>query len=221
MKNGFSRLVVTLPGSGGVAHGAGSHIPHVRPRGGLAGFKEDAPMGKRALIVIDVQNDYFPGGVWALPHAEAALPNILRLIEAARGRGEPVAFIQHVAPAESHVFAKGSPGGQLHDALPRHDGDPLIEKAHPSAFMGTGLEAWLKETGIAEVDICGFMTQMCCDTTTRVAYEKGYPVRLFADACAARDVTHGGETIPHHLVHAAHLGSLARFAQVLTTSEGK
>jgi nicotinamidase-related amidase len=176
-------------------------------------------MSERALIVIDVQNDYFPGGVWALPGAPAALPRIRRLIERARERQEPVVFIQHVTPEGAPVFAKGSRGGALHADLDVRPGDPLFTKAHPSAFQETGLQDFLQRAGIRALDVCGFMTQMCCDTTTREAYSRGYRVRLFQDACAAKDLVVGRDTIPHDIVHKASLGALARFAQILGSDE--
>ena len=178
-------------------------------------------MAERALIVIDVQNDYFPGGAWALPAAPRALPTIQRLIERARERQEPVVFIQHVAPANSPVFAKGSRGGDLHPALDVRPDDARFEKAHPSSFQGTGLHSFLQRAGIRAVDVCGFMTQMCCDTTTREAYARGYTVRLFKDACAARDLVVDGETVPHDLVHRVSLGALARFAKILPGADSQ
>jgi nicotinamidase-related amidase len=177
-------------------------------------------MTDRALIVIDVQNDYFPGGAWALPNAERALPNIVALIEKARDRGDAVAFIQHVTPAGSPVFAAGSKGSQLHPALVPRAGEPVFQKAHPSSFQGTGLGAFLQGQGIKALDVCGYMTQMCCDTTTREAYATGYGVRLFSDATAARDLVVEGETIPHGTVHRVSLGALARFAKILPAREG-
>jgi nicotinamidase-related amidase len=176
-------------------------------------------MTERALIVIDVQNDYFPGGAWALPHAERALPRIQRLIEAARERGEPVVFIQHVMPTGAPVFAEGSQGGALHGALDVRPEDPRFSKRHPSSFQETGLQDYLQTAGVRALDVCGFMTQMCCDTTTREAYARGYRVRLFKEACAARDLVVDGETIPHETVHKATLGALARFAKIVSTDE--
>lgn len=174
-------------------------------------------MSERALIVIDVQNDYFPGGAWALPGATAALPRIQRLIERARERSEPVVFIQHVTPEGSPVFAKGSHGGELHAELDVRPEDSRFTKAHPSSFQETGLQDFLQQAGIRALDICGFMTQMCCDTTTREAYARGYTVRLFTDACAAKDLVVDGETLPAELVHKVSLGALARFAKLVRT----
>ncbi len=176
-------------------------------------------MSQRALIVIDVQNEYFPGGAWALPDAPAALPNIQRLIARARERAEPVVFIQHCTPPGSPVFAAGSPGQALHPELDVRPEDPRFEKAHPSAFQDTGLRDYLQGAGIAALDVCGFMTQMCCDATTREAYGRGYAVRLFRDATAAKALEVDGDTIAHDIVHKVSLGALSRFARLLTTAE--
>ena len=176
-------------------------------------------MSERALIVVDVQNDYFPGGVWALPDATRTLPNILRLIAKARERGEAVVFIRHVAAENSPVFARGSKGTELRPELNVRPDDAVMEKAHPSSFQDTPLAEWLAARKIKALDICGYMTQMCCDTTTRAATERGFTVRLFSDAVCAKDMEFQGEVIPHHVVHKTHLATLSRFAKVLTTNE--
>lgn len=176
-------------------------------------------MSDRALIVIDVQNEYFPGGALALPDAERALPNILRLIELARERGEPVIYIQHVAPEGSPAFGKGSSGCELHGQLDVREADPLFPKSHPSAFQETGLLEHIGQNGIEALDICGYMTQMCCDTTSREGYQRGYAVRLFSDATAAKALEVDGEQIPHHTVHQVSLGALARFAKIISVEE--
>lgn len=174
---------------------------------------------KRALIVIDVQNDYFPGGVWALPDAEATLPNILHRVARAREQGQPVVYVQHVTPEGSPVFARGSKGGELRPELDVREEDTRIRKHHPSAFQATALNGFLRDNDVEGVDVCGYMTQMCCDTTTREAYARGYNVRFFSDAAAARDLVVEGETLPHHLVHKVTLGALARFATIVRSHE--
>ena len=176
-------------------------------------------MPDKTLVVIDVQNDYFPGGAWALPDAPAALPKIVKLITEARKRGDGVLFIQHVTPAGSPVFAEGSEGGELHIDLGVSLDDPVFTKSHPSSFQGTGLHAYLRKHGVKELDICGFMTQMCCDTTAREAYSRGYSVRLFSDACAAKELEVDGQKLAHDTVHRVTLGALARFAKIIKTNE--
>ena len=176
-------------------------------------------MSKRALIVIDVQKEYFPGGNWALPASGQALPNIQKLVSLARERGEPVVYVRHFLPAGAPVFADGTPGCELHDDLDVRPDDSVIKKAHPSAFMGTNLQELLQQAGVESVDICGFMTQMCCDTTTREAFARGYKVRFFSDATAAKDLDANGETIPHDIVHKTELVVLKSFAEILATDQ--
>jgi len=177
-------------------------------------------MAKRALIVIDVQKEYFPGGAMALPDAERTLPNIAKLVERARGRGEPVVFIQHALPAGSPVFAQGTQGMEFAQGLDVRPGDPLFQKRHPSSFQDTGLPAWIAKEGVGELDICGYMTQMCCDTTSREGYSRGLTVRLYSDATAARELTVDGVTVPHDMVHRVTLGAVSRFAKILKHTEG-
>lgn len=176
-------------------------------------------MSNKALIVIDVQKEYFPGGAWALPDAENALPNILTLIARARERGERVVFIQHVTPEGSPVFAKDSEGGKLHGQLEVRPDDQVIQKAHPSSFHGTGLKEYLDSNGVTDLDICGFMTQMCCDSTTREGFSNGSAMRLFSDATAAKALEVDGEQIPHDTVHRVSLGALASFAKIMKTED--
>jgi nicotinamidase-related amidase len=178
-------------------------------------------MTDRALIVIDVQNEYFPGGQWALPDAERTLPNILHLIRRAREEGEPVVFIQHVTPEGAPVFARGSVGSELRPELGVREEDTLFQKEHPSAFQGTGLNDFLRSCSVNRVDVCGYMTQMCCDTTTREAYSRGYAVRLFSDAMAAKDLIVDGQVVSHDVVHKVHLASQARFAKILTSNDAE
>lgn len=176
-------------------------------------------MTGRVLIVIDVQNEYFPGGKWALPGAEAALPNIATLIARARERGEAVVFVQHVLPEGAPVFATGTPGVELHPGLEVREGESLIRKTHPSSFHGTELDDFLARNAVKALDVCGFMTQMCCDATTREAFSRELGVRLYSDATAARELTVDGGTIPHDTVHRVSLGALASFARILKTAE--
>ncbi len=177
-------------------------------------------MATRGLVVIDVQKDYFTGGAWALPDAERTLPNIAALVARSRERGEPVAFIQHVTPVGTPVFAMGTPGMEFAAGLDVRAGDPVFQKKHPSSFQDTGLAAWIAQQGLKEIDVCGYMTQMCCDTTTREGYSRGLTMRLYTDATAAKELVVDGVKLPHDTVHRVSLGALARFAKLLKHTEG-
>ena len=127
---------------------------------------------KHALLVIDVQNEYFFGKL-PVSHPPGSLDNILKAMDVAAANQIPVAVIQHAAKSEtSLVFRKGSAKWKLHpDAKKRHR-DVLIEKNWPDSFTETKLKEWLKSNSIDTPTVCGYMTQMCCDTTARHAFHR-------------------------------------------------
>src|SRR4051794_27652624 len=121
---------------------------------------------KRALLVIDVQNEYFPGGQLPITHPHAHLDNILRVMDAATEAGLPVVVVQHTfMRPEKPFFKRGTPGWELHPEVASRPRDHWIETNLPGSFTGTGLEGWLRERGLDTVTIAGYMTHMCCDTT--------------------------------------------------------
>lgn len=136
----------------------------------------------RALLVIDVQREYFDGAL-PITHPTGHLEEILRVMDAAKAADVPTAVIRHhqVDP-ESPIFRLESEAWQLHDEVERRPRDILIDKQLPGAFTNTGLEEWLKVVGADKVSIAGYMTHMCCDTTARQAFHKGYSVEFLRDA---------------------------------------
>ena len=138
---------------------------------------------RRALIVIDVQNEYFDGGMPIThPPADSSLPNIVRAMEAARAHGIPVITVQHDAPENSPIFAKGSHGWQLHPAIAAQAADHRINKTLASSFTGTGLREWLADNGIDTVTIAGYMTHNCNASTVLEAAHNGLQVEVLGDA---------------------------------------
>ena len=124
---------------------------------------------KRALLVIDVQNEYFTGKL-PITYPAGSLANVLSALDAARAHGVPVVAIQHASPQpDAPVFRKGSKEWELHPEVAARPHDVLIHKSLPGSFTGTELETWLRERGVETVVIAGYMTQMCCDTTARQA----------------------------------------------------
>jgi nicotinamidase-related amidase len=139
-------------------------------------------MSKRALLVIDVQMEYFNGAL-PISFPDGHLSNILRVMDAARDNGIPVAVIRHHQPdPQSPLFRLNSPLWQLHPEVEQRERTILIDKQFPGTFTGTALESWLKELGIDTVVISGYMTHMCCDTTARQACHLGYKVEFLSDA---------------------------------------
>ena len=124
-------------------------------------------MPKRALIVIDVQNEYFTGKL-PVKHPDNSLINILRAMDAAKNAGMPVVVVQHGEDdPESPIFRKGSPAWELRPEVGGRSRDHLVEKTFPGAFTGTELGSILESAGVETVSIAGYMTHMCVDTTSR------------------------------------------------------
>lgn len=137
---------------------------------------------RRALLVIDVQNEYFTGAL-PITHPAGHLEKILDVMDAAAGRRVPTAVIRHHFPGEAKpFFRRGTPGWELHPEVAGRPRDVLIEKSMPGSFTGTDLEAWLREREIDTVAIAGYMTHMCCDTTARQAVHRGFQVEFLSDA---------------------------------------
>ncbi|MCR9116727.1 MAG: cysteine hydrolase [bacterium] len=136
----------------------------------------------RALLVIDVQNEYFTGAL-PITHPAGHLENILAAIDAAAERNVPVIVVQHYfEDPDKPFFQKGTNGWELHPEIKARNYDLLIEKSLPGSFTGTNLEDWLREHNIDTITIAGYMTHMCCDTTARQAVHSGFTVEFLSDA---------------------------------------
>jgi len=163
----------------------------------------------RALVVVDIQNDYFPGGAHPLVGPEAAAANARRLVDAFRAAGEPLVHVQHVWDAPDAPFMRpGTAGIEIHESVAPLPAERVVRKAHPNGFLETPLEEILRAEGVDEVVVCGMMTSMCVDATARAAADLGFAVTVAHDACATCDLEFGGETIPARQVHAAFLAAL-------------
>jgi nicotinamidase-related amidase len=179
-------------------------------------------MDKTALLVIDAQQEYFaPIGRLVLPDGPAAVQRIGDLLAWARARGVPVVHVVHESRRPNPTtFAPGSPGLAIHPVARPESGEPVLTKHLPGSFTNTGLEEHLRRHDIEQIIVSGFMTQMCCDTTTREAAHRGFKVTLLSDATAAMDVKGpDGEVIPHDQVHRTHLGSLNGFLAEVKRSD--
>lgn len=142
----------------------------------------------RALIVIDVQREYFEGA-FPIRHPVGHLESIIEVMDAARKATIPTVVVRHhQSDPESPVFRKGSDMWQLHDEVANRPRDILIDKQLPGSFTGTSLDEFLKARNIDTVGIAGYMTQVCCDTTARQAMHRGYNVEFLRDATGTLDV---------------------------------
>lgn len=177
-------------------------------------------MTKRALLVIDVQNEYFTGKL-PVSYPQGSLEQITRAIGAAQEVEVPVVLIQHSAPQpDSATFRRGSTEWELHPAVAELPHETVIEKNLPSSFTGTELEAWLRERGIETVVIAGYMTQMCCDTTARQALHLGFGVEFLSDATGTLAFKNSaGEVSAEELHRAILVTQQIRFSEVLSTED--
>jgi Amidases related to nicotinamidase len=174
-----------------------------------------------ALIVIDIQNDYFPGGRMELVGAEDAARAAAGLLARFRAASLPVFHIRHenLRPG-STFFLPGTAGAEIHPLAAPLPGEAVITKHYPSSFRETDLLDLLSALAIDRLTLCGMMTHMCVDTTVRAAFDLGFSCRLAADACATRDLAFGGRTAAAADVQTAYLAALgAVFAQVAPAAE--
>jgi nicotinamidase-related amidase len=174
-----------------------------------------------ALLVIDIQNDYFPGGAMELEGADAAGAKAGAALKRFREKGLPVIHVRHLSTRPGATFfLPGTKGAEIHAAVAPKAGEAVIEKNFPNSFRATTLEAELKKHGVKELVVAGMMTHMCVDASVRHAADLGYKVTLLGDACATRAQTYGGEKVPARQVHAAFLAALNGFyAKVINAHE--
>jgi len=174
----------------------------------------------RALLVIDVQNEYFTGKL-PITYPAGSLTNVLFAMDAARAQGVPVVAIQHASPQpDSAVFREGSKEWELHPEVAARPHDVLIQKSLPGSFTGTELEAWLHQHGIHTVVIAGYMTQMCCDTTARQAMHLGFGVEFLSDGTGTLAIKNdAGEISDEELHRAILVTQQMRFSRVMKTSD--
>jgi nicotinamidase-related amidase len=175
---------------------------------------------KRALLVIDVQNEYFTGKL-PITYPAGSLANVLCAMDAARDHGVPVVAIQHASPQpDAPVFRKGSKEWELHAEVAARPHDVLIHKSLPGSFTGTELETWLREHGVETVVIAGYMTQMCCDTTARQAMHLGFGVEFLSDATGTLAIKNdAGEVSDEELHRAILVTQQMRFSRVMKTAD--
>src|SRR5262245_3089031 len=178
-------------------------------------------MPKRALVLIDVQNDYFPGGRWTLAGIESAADNAAKLLAAARAAGDLVVHVRHEFPTtEAPFFAPGSEGAKIHPKVSNLETEQVVLKHHVNAFRETDLKAILDQAGVKEVVICGAMSHMCVDAGVRSASDLGYQCVVIHDACATRDQEFQGAIVPAGQVHAAFMSALQfGYAKLVSADE--
>jgi nicotinamidase-related amidase len=162
-----------------------------------------------ALVIVDVQNDYFPEGKMPLVGPVEASQQAARLLDCFRATQRPIIHIQHIALRPSAAFfLPGTPGADFHPNVQPRPDETIVQKNFPNSFRETPLLDVLREKQINRLVICGMQTNMCIDATTRAAADFGFECVVAADACAARTLTFDGHTVPAEQVHYSFLAAL-------------
>lgn len=176
---------------------------------------------RAGLLLIDIQNDYFEKGAMTLVDSDKACANAKRLLERFRAEKSPVIFIQHIAANPSATFfLPDTAGAEIHPLIQPFEGEKVIVKHFPNSFRDTDLMDYLQKNAITDLVICGMMTHMCVDATTRAAKDLGYNITVIGDACATRNLEINGEIVSAKDVHNSFLAALNYFySSVKTTSQ--
>jgi nicotinamidase-related amidase len=168
-----------------------------------------AQTGKKALLIIDIQDFYFPGGKSALVEPEKAAANAALLLQDFRNRNMPVIHVRHNAET----------GGKINDIVKPLSAEKIVSKDEINCFKGTDLLDYLRANRIDSLVICGMQTHMCVEAATRAASDYGFTCTLIHDACATRDLRFGDKTVKAEDVHYSTLSTLSNYAKIMSTRE--
>ncbi len=177
-------------------------------------------MATTALLLIDLQNDYFTGGKWQLVGTEAAADKAATLLAKFRQNNQPVVHVRHEFPTdEAPFFLPGSEGAAIHPSVAPQGEEPVILKQQINSFRDTNLHDVLQSQKVEKLVVVGAMSHMCIDAVVRAAVDLGYDVTVAEDACATLALEFNGRTIPAADVHAAYMSALSfGYAEVTTTA---
>lgn len=177
-------------------------------------------MTRKALIIIDVQNDYFKDGRFPLIQPELALDNILKLEKYFKENNQLIVYVQHVDfSKDAAFFEHDTPGVEIREEFDINDDSVIVQKQTPNSFFNTNLQDILDQHHIEEMVISGMMTHLCVDSTTRTSKELGYSTTLVKDATATRDLEYDDSTVKAQDVQHAFISALANFSTVVSTEE--
>ena len=174
-----------------------------------------------ALVLVDIQNDYFAGGAMELEGMEAAADSAARLLSRFRERGQPMVHVRHLSTRPGATFfLPDTPGAEINGRVAPAPGELVVTKHFPNAFRDTELLSHLRAAGASDVLIAGAMSHMCIDATTRAAFDLGFACTVAHDACATRELRFGEQVLPAAQVHGAFMAALAvPYAAVRATAE--
>ena len=173
------------------------------------------------LVLVDIQNDYFRGGKMELVGMKEAAANAQILLDHFRKAKLPVIHIQHIsARPDATFFLPETPGAQIHASVAPREGEVVVVKHFPNSFRFTSLQETLKSQDSYDLIICGAMSHMCIDSTTRAAFDLGFTCTVADDACATKDLSYKGKTVKAAEVHASFMAALSvPYARINSTKE--
>ncbi|ATI50224.1 MULTISPECIES: cysteine hydrolase family protein [Bacillus cereus group] len=170
-----------------------------------------------ALLLVDIQNDYFEGGKMELHRPEKAVQKAKEVLRLFRETHKTVIHVQHIANNEGATFfLPDTVGFQIHDDVQPIANERVIQKHHPNSFLRTNLLQTLKEEKIDQLVICGMMTHVCIDATVRAASDLGFQCVVIEDACTTKDLEFQGNLIPAVHAHQSFMSAL-EFGDIYAT----
>ncbi|ASV67042.1 cysteine hydrolase family protein [Cytobacillus kochii] len=175
-----------------------------------------------ALIIVDIQNDYFPNGKMELSNPVKAASNAAKVLKWFRQNNKDNIFhVQHIASNPGlGFFLPNTEGVQLNETVLPLEHESIIIKHAPNSFFKTELERKLREKRVTKLVIVGMMTHMCIDATVRGAVELGFETTLIEDACATRGLSYQDKAVPAEQVHFAFVSALnGMYANVISTED--
>ncbi len=175
----------------------------------------------KCLLMVDLQNDYFPGGTMKLAGIEAAAENARILLTEFRKTKSTIIHIQHISvPPNAFFFLPGTDGAKINDRVTPQEGETVVVKNYPNSFRDTSLLEILRAVHIDALVICGAMSHMCIDATTRAAFDLGFNCVVAEDACATMDLSFNDRIIKASEVHASFMAALSfPYAQIVLTRD--
>lgn len=178
-------------------------------------------MTNTALLLIDIQNDYFSGGKMELDGSIEACLQAGKILSLFREKGMPLVHIRHISKQPGAAFfLPGTKGSEIHAGVAPLPGEIVIEKNYPNSFRETPLLEHLRANHVSDLVIVGMMTHMCVEATTRAAFDYSFGCTVVHDACATRDLNFQERIVSAGQVHAAFLAALgAVYAKVVGTND--
>jgi len=174
-----------------------------------------------ALLIVDIQNDYFQGGTAELVNPDKASRNAKLVLEYFRKNNLPVVHVQHIANyPNATFFVPDTKGAEIHNDVKPKDSEQIIIKHFPNSFRETNLLEYLKSKNITDLVICGMQTHMCVDATTRAAKDLGLNCVVIGDACATKDLEIDNVKVKAADVQTSFLSALNYYySKVMTTEQ--